>query len=133
MDDRPPSAPPAPPPAAAQPLHFVPRAQRGTHDCAAHEPFALQVLGDDMQPEFAPGDVVIIEPDGLLRDGSFVLAQLAGDWSLRLLARDGSGWRLRTLRAGDAGLPVADLGCVRGVVIQRSKPGRRRLAKRYVE
>ena len=129
MDDQPPSLPPA----AAQPLRLVPRAHRGAHDCASHEPFALQVLGDDMRPEFEPGDIVIIEPDGLLRDGSFVLAHVAGDWSLRQLARDGNGWRLRTLRAADAGEPVADLSCVRGVVIQRSKPGRRRLARRYVE
>lgn len=128
-----PTSPHAARPPAEHPLHFVPRTQRGAHDCASHEPFALQVLGDDMRPEFEAGDIVVIEPDGLLRDGSFVLAQLAGEWSLRQLARNGAGWRLRTLLAGDAGLPVADLGCVRGVVIQRSKPGRRRLAKRYVE
>lgn len=133
MNEQPPAVPPAPLPPAAQPLQFVPRAQRGSHDCASHEPFALQVLGDDMRPEFEPGDIVIIEPEGLVRDGSYVLALLAGDWSLRQLARDGDGWRLRSLRAGDAGVPVADLGCVRGVVIQRSKPGRRRLTKRYVE
>jgi SOS-response transcriptional repressor LexA len=128
---------PTPPGAAAdlpaQPLHFVPRAAREQPGCASHEPFALQVLGDDMRPEFEPGDVVIIEPEGVVQDGSFVLARLHGDWALRLLARDGDHWRLRTLRAADAGEPVADLGCVRGVVIQRSKPGRRRLAKRYVE
>jgi hypothetical protein len=139
MNDPP---PPPPPPAAQQPVHFMPRAQRGAADrtsqhsapdCASHEPFALQVLGDDMRPEFEPGDIVIIEPEGVAGDGSFVLAQVAGDWSLRQLARDGGGWRLRTLRSGDAGAAVADLGGVRGVVIQRSKPGRRRLAKRYVE
>ena len=43
--------------------------------CSGGESFALRVLGDDMAPEFNEGEIIIIEPDGALKDGFFVLAQ----------------------------------------------------------
>jgi DNA polymerase V len=49
--------------------------------CAAAEPFALMVLGDSMEPEFREGEVILIEPEGLATDGSFVLAQLGASGS----------------------------------------------------
>ena len=104
-------------------------------NCSGAESFALRVLGDVMAPEFAHGEVVIIEPEGALRDGSYVLAQHEGEWLLRQLCRRAEGWVLRALNpapAQAAELPLADLGAVRGVVIQKSVPGRRRLNKFYV-
>ena len=50
--------------------------------CSGGESFALRVLGDDMAPEFNEGDIIIVEPDGALKDGSFVLAQCAGRMDL---------------------------------------------------
>ena len=47
--------------------------------CSGAEPFALRVLGDSMAPEFADGDIIIVEPDGALHDGSFVLARPDGE------------------------------------------------------
>ena len=47
------------------------------------------VLGDSMVPEFAEGDVIVIEPDGLATDGSFVLANPGGEWTFRQLAAAG--------------------------------------------
>jgi hypothetical protein len=39
-------------------------------------------------PEFEPGDIVIIEPDGgAAADGSFVLARHGDGWLLRQLVR----------------------------------------------
>src|SRR5512147_519857 len=102
-------------------------------DCAAAEPFALTVLGDSMAPEFADGDVIVVEPEGLARDGSFVVAQVAGDWMLRELVRAGGGWQLRALDPRVPPTAIADLAPVRGVVIQKSRPGRRRSVKRYVD
>lgn len=104
--------------------------------CSGGEPIALQVLGDTMLPEFRHGDVVVIEPDGALDAGCYVLARVADDWQLRLLERDGAGaWALRRLNpaAGEAALhPIADLSPIWGVVIQRSVPGRRRERKSYL-
>lgn len=93
--------------------------------CSGAEPFALMVLGDAMAPEFREGDVIVIEPEGLATDGSFVLAQVGGEWMFRqLVAREG-GWRLAALDGRTPSIDLPDLGAVRGVVIQRSRPGRR--------
>ncbi len=102
-------------------------------DCSGAEPFALMVLGDSMAPEFVEGEVIVVEPEGLAADGAFVVAQVDGDWTLRQLVRAASGWRLRALNPAYAATPLADLAAVRGVVIQKSRPGRRRSIKRYVE
>jgi DNA polymerase V len=101
--------------------------------CAAAEAFALMVLGDSMEPEFREGEVILIEPEGLATDGSFVLAQLGGEWIFRQLAKQGEGWQLRALNPAYPAADIADLGAVKGVIIQKSQPGRRRASKRYVE
>ena len=96
--------------------------------CSGGESFALRVLGDDMAPEFNEGDIIIVEPDGALKDGSFVLARLRTEWIFRQLARRGEGWCLRALnpRAGPGG-PVA-AGLVGGAR-RRHPEGRARPAQ----
>jgi SOS-response transcriptional repressor LexA len=101
--------------------------------CSGAESFALMVLGDSMAPEFEHGDIVVIEPDGLATDGSFVLAHADGEWVFRQLHRDDDGWRLQALNPAYPATGLPDLGAVRGVIIQKSRPGRRRASKRYVD
>lgn len=103
--------------------------------CEGAEVFALQVLGGDMQPEFDPGDIVIIEPGGALGDGCFVLAQRYATWLLRQLTWCDGRWWLRALSptpGNESGFPLPDLSSVRGVVIQKAVPGRRRASKFYI-
>lgn len=100
--------------------------------CEGAEVFALRVLGDSMAPEFLHGEIVVIEPGGALHDGSFVLARVDEEWTLRQLARGPSGWTLRALQAGHREVALPDLAPVHGVVIQKAVPGRRRLSKRYI-
>ena len=102
-------------------------------DCAGAESFALLVLGDSMAPEFVEGEVIIVEPDGLVSDGAYVIAHVDGEWTMRQLVAHGSGWKLRALNPAYAETSIADLSRVRGVVIQKSRPGSRRALKRYVE
>ena len=99
--------------------------------CAGAEPFALLVLGDSMAPEFVEGDVIVVEPEGLAADGSFVVAHARGEWLLRRLVRDGGAWSLHAIDPRYPAIDIPDLSGVRGVVIQKSRPGRRREAKRY--
>jgi len=115
----------------ARTIPIVPAAQ--DDGCEGAEPFALVVLGDSMAPEFVEGEVIVIEPEGLARDGCYVVARVDGDWILRQLEAAGDGWALRPLNPAYPSLPLADLSSVRGVVIQKTRPGRRRAAKRYVE
>ncbi|MCX8086572.1 MAG: S24 family peptidase [Rhodocyclaceae bacterium] len=101
--------------------------------CSAAEPFALMVLGDSMAPEFVEGDIIVIEPEGLATDGSYVLAWLDDEWIFRQLAKDERGWKLQPLNPKYPTARIADLSVVKGVIIQKSKPGRRKAAKRYVD
>ena len=101
--------------------------------CAAAEAYALMVLGDSMAPEFNEGEIIVIEPAGLAADGSYVLAEAGGELIFRQLVRDGERWLLRPVNPSYAVLEIADLSAVKGVIIQKSKPGRRKAAKRYVD
>ena len=112
---------------SADPAQF-----QGDGSCSGAESFALMVLGDSMQPEFESGDIVIIEPDGRLVDGSFVLAFWNDEWIFRKLVRETDAWFLSALDGGYDKIPIPDLGPVHGVIIQKSKPGKRHASKRYV-
>lgn len=113
-----------------------PAVHAGVHDggaCDGAEVFALRVIGHSMAPEFNEGEIIVIEPGGALRDGSFVLAQHAGEWIFRQLrAAPGGGWLLHALAPAWPDLPIDGLEAVRGVVIQKAVPGRRRLSKSYL-
>lgn len=103
--------------------------------CSGGESFALRVMGDDMEPEFRDGDIIIVEPDGALKDGSFVLARHGEVWTFRQLVRRDGTWVLHALNPARTDLPdqpLSDLGAVHGVVIQKAVPGKRRLSKFYV-
>ena len=100
--------------------------------CSGSEAFALRVLGTSMEPEFLEGEIILIEPEGLLRDGSFVLAQHGGEWIFRQLCQQANGWTLHALNPAFADRSLPDLSAVRGVIIQKALPGRRRASKRYV-
>jgi len=100
--------------------------------CSGGEPYALMVLGDSMAPEFVEGEIIVVEPEGLARDGAYVIAEVAGEPIFRALAKRGEGWQLRPLNPAYPAIDLPSLGAVRGIVIQKSRPGRRRSVKRYV-
>lgn len=101
-------------------------------DCAGGESFALMVMGQSMVPEFQEGEIIIIEPDGIAKHTSYVLADDAGELTFRQLLQTASGWVLHPLNPAFADSPLPDLSAVRGVIIQKAIPGRRRASKFYV-
>ena len=101
--------------------------------CSGAEPFALLVLGDSMLPEFAEGDVIVVEPEGIARDGAFVLAFHEGEYIFRQLVRSGERWNLHALNGSYPDAEIEDLAQVRGVIIQKRRPGARRARKSYVD
>ena len=120
-------------PAAATYADALPAtAQGAVPDCGGGESFALMVLGRSMAPEFLEGEIIIIEPEGLAKDGSYVLAWQQEEWTFRQLRRAGTGWLLHPLNPTFADVALTDLSAVRGVIIQKSLPGRRRASKHYV-
>ena len=115
------SDPTTPPPADAAP----------PTTCIEAEPFALRVVDDSMEPEFAAGCVIIIDPTGVARDGAFVLAEVDSGYIFRMLRRTDAGDRLVALNGDYPPVTLAaGLASVRGVVVQRAG-ARRRYHKRY--
>jgi hypothetical protein len=113
------------------PIHLVLQ-DDPAETCSSAELFALMVLGDSMAPEFMEGEIVVIEPEGLAVDGSYVLAFIDDEWIFRQLRGDTVGWALYPVNPAYPTLPLPDFSAVRGVIIQKSKPGRRRASKIYV-
>ena len=99
--------------------------------CMDAEPFALLVVGESMTPEFEDGDDIIVEPAAPAKDGSFVLAQSDGQYIFRQLRSREQGWWLCPLNDRSTSVEIADLALIRGVVIQKSKPGRRSATRHY--
>jgi len=101
-------------------------------DCAGGESFALMVIGQSMTPEFLEGEIIIIEPEGLAKDGSYVLAWHHEEWTFRQLLQDGDRWLLHALNPAFPDETLSSLADVRGVIIQKALPGRRHASKHYL-
>lgn len=98
--------------------------------CGASEPFALQVIGDDMAPEFCDGHIVVIDPGGLVKSGCFVVAKTSDDIFLRQLRIEDGRYCLSALNQSVNEIYLDNLDGIIGVVSQRAGR-RRRESKRY--
>lgn len=99
--------------------------------CSALEPYALRVTGDSMEPEFADGCVVIVDPGYAPRDGSYVIVEFAGDVFFRRIVFEGERRFLRPLNPKYGGFELTPPYTIRGGVVQRA--GRRRSQRKYYE
>ncbi|HHB93328.1 MAG TPA: S24 family peptidase [Thioploca sp.] len=95
------------------------------------EPFALQVLGDSMLPEFKEGHIIIIEPDGVVENGSYVLAIHEKEYIFRQLIIDDENYFLKPLNSSYPTLEIPTLEDIKGVITQRAGT-RRKEHKKYV-
>ena len=101
--------------------------------CASGEPYALMVLGDSMQPEFEEGEIIVVEPEGLAKDGSYVVAWANEEYIFRQLVQHAEGWMLKPLNPLYPNIPIDNpKQAVKGVVIMKKKPGKRKEQKSYV-
>lgn len=91
------------------------------------EPFALRVIGDSMAPEFMDGCIIIVDPEGVVADGCYVLARHGDEYIFRQLFVADGGYCLRALEDGHEVIDIPDLRSIEGVIIQQ---GRRRKADR---
>ncbi len=99
--------------------------------CASGEPYALMVLGDSMLPEFNEGEIIVIEPEGIARDGSYVIAFVNEEYIFRQLVQHPEGWMLKPLNPVYPNIPIDGLDVVKGVIILKKKPGKRSEQKTY--
>lgn len=101
-------------------------------NCASAEPYALIVLGDSMMPEFEEGEIIVVEPSGLVKDGSYVVAYVNDEYIFRQIVKHAEGWMLKPLNPLYENIPVADVDVAKGVVIMKKRPGKRREQKSYL-
>lgn len=99
--------------------------------CSALEPYALRVLGDSMEPEFAEGCVIIVDPGHVARDGSYVIVEFAGDVFFRQLVFDGERRFLKPLNPKYGAFELVAPYAIRGGVVQQV--GRRRSQRKHYE
>ncbi|MDJ0738122.1 MAG: S24 family peptidase [Gammaproteobacteria bacterium] len=89
--------------------------------CSESEPFALQVIGDSMEPEFPDACIVVIEPSDWCQHGMYVMALVEGVRWFRQYLNDEHGERLVALN--DIYPPIALDGLqwkVEGIIMQRN-------------
>lgn len=101
------------------------------NSCSALEPYALRVLGDSMEPEFADGCVVIVDPGCAARDGSYVIVEFAGDVFFRQLVFDGERRFLKALNPKYGGFELSPPYTIKGGVVQQV--GKRRSQRKHYE
>ena len=90
--------------------------------CSLSEPYALQVLGNEMEPEFPDQCIVVIRPEDSCADGMNVFVEVEGVRWFRQYRRDETG--RETLVALNDLYPEIDLTGlewqVLGIIIQRN-------------
>jgi DNA polymerase V len=100
-------------------------------NCSSLEPYALRVLGDSMEPEFADGAVIIIDPGYAPRDGAYVVVEYAGDVFFRQLVLEGERRFLAPLNPKYGRFELTPPYTIRGGVVQQV--GRRRAQRKHYE
>jgi SOS-response transcriptional repressor LexA len=98
--------------------------------CSNADPFALQVLGNSMEPEFPDQCIVIIDPAGVVSDGSYVFATYNGEYIFRRLKIENGEYFLVPENDKYETLSIPGIEAVHGKIIQRAGT-RRKDRKRY--
>ncbi|WP_298610658.1 S24 family peptidase [uncultured Thiothrix sp.] len=92
--------------------------------CSESEPFALQVIDQSMEPEFAQGCIIIIDPTGIVRDGAFVFAKdTQAEYIFRRLRITAGRYYLEALQAHYPSFEIRPEQ-IQGIITQRA--GKRR-------
>ncbi len=98
--------------------------------CSADELFALQVIDDSMEPEFETGCIIVIDPAGVIQNGSFVFAQVDGEYIFRQLLVQEEHIYLKPMKSNYDTLEVPNLDVIQGVIVQKAGT-RRKHHKHY--
>ncbi|WP_297528363.1 S24 family peptidase [Thiohalobacter sp.] len=108
------------------------RADEGS--CGGSELIALQVIDDSMEPEFAKGCIIVIDPSGVIQNGSFVIARVGEEEELifRQLLIQEDRYYLKPMRTSEyETIEIPGLHVIAGLVVQRAGT-RRSYHKHYV-
>ncbi|HED16983.1 MAG TPA: S24 family peptidase [Gammaproteobacteria bacterium] len=101
--------------------------------CSARAPYALQVLGDDMEPEFMDEAIIIVDPNVPLFNKAYVVIDYDGETTFRQFVVREEKHYLIALKDGSA-VELSSEYNLRGVVTQqaRSRKNGLKKARHYV-
>jgi SOS-response transcriptional repressor LexA len=99
--------------------------------CASGELYALRVIGDSMVPEFQDGSIIIIDPTGVLKDGSYVVAIHNDEYVFRQYRKYEDRHFLRPLNEEYETVEIEGTKDVKGIIIQQQAGKRRKDRKFY--
>lgn len=89
--------------------------------CSNSEPFALQVLGDSMEPEFPDQCIVTIEPAHIAEHGMYIMVMVEGTRWFRQYLKDDEGERLVACNPIYPEINLAGLEwTTEGIIMQRN-------------
>ena len=102
--------------------------------CEDLSPFALQVQGDSMEPEFPDKAIIVIDPGYPVENGLYIACDYRGETVLRQMIIDGEQ---RFLKPVNPAYPTVEVSAplkIHGVVVQKTtrEKGQRRQVKHYV-
>jgi SOS-response transcriptional repressor LexA len=81
--------------------------------------YALRVEGDSMEPRFPNGAILIVEPEGEAKNGSYVIVRQNGtDATFKQLVHDGGRWYLKPVNPRYPIMELAEDSVLCGVVKQ---------------
>jgi len=84
--------------------------------------FALRVVGDSMEPEFMPGDTIVIDPERPAENGSYVVVKNGTEATFKQIVMDGQSVFLKPLNSR---YPIKDMTGIEirivGVVVEKRK------------
>lgn len=89
-------------------------------DCSYNEPFALQVLGDSMEPEFPDKCIVIIAPSEVCDNHAYILIEVDGErWFRQYIVDDEGNKKLRAVNENYSDIELDNSTYkIMGVIIQ---------------
>lgn len=100
--------------------------------CEDLAPFALQVLGDSMAPEFEEGTIVVVDPGSPPTSGAYVVLEYRGETALRQWFEEDGKRIAKAINPEYPGVEITGPFRIRGVVIQQThRRGGRRQVKHY--
>ena len=89
--------------------------------CASNAPFALQVLGNSMEPEFKDGAIIVVDPSVPLHHGAYVVIDYQGETTFRqFIVRDDKHY-LIALNDNYPEVLITEEYKIRGIVSQQSR------------
>ncbi len=97
--------------------------------CSNSDPFALQVLGDSMEPEFPDKCIIIIDPAGVISNGSYVFATHNGEYIFRQLKIEDGKYYLVPLNDNYEVIEIPGIEAIHGKIVQRA--GKRRADRKH--